>query len=170
MLQISLLRTLRTTCYQWGVKWGLPAPLPWGRHTVRLRTERRGRAPLPLPASLWVSFSFQIPTGFSVAASVRVGNALGAGNIEQAKRSSAVALLITGAQTLRQWCAHAVCLRDPGSLQTSFFTVPFLLPFYLQDSLLSSFVSCCWAVRILWGTFSLLTGECWDFLEMWNLW
>uniref|UniRef100_A0A3Q2KK18 Multidrug and toxin extrusion protein n=1 Tax=Equus caballus TaxID=9796 RepID=A0A3Q2KK18_HORSE len=39
---------------------------------------------------------YMIPTGFSVAASVRVGNALGAGNIEQAKRSSAVALLITG--------------------------------------------------------------------------
>ncbi|XP_049632826.1 multidrug and toxin extrusion protein 1-like [Suncus etruscus] len=38
---------------------------------------------------------YMIPTGFSVAASVRVGNALGAGNIEQAKRSSAVALVIT---------------------------------------------------------------------------
>ncbi|XP_055992852.1 multidrug and toxin extrusion protein 1-like isoform X2 [Sorex fumeus] len=38
---------------------------------------------------------YMIPTGFSVAASVRVGNALGAGNIEQAKRSSAVALIIT---------------------------------------------------------------------------
>ncbi|XP_014644971.1 PREDICTED: multidrug and toxin extrusion protein 1 [Ceratotherium simum simum] len=38
---------------------------------------------------------YMIPTGFSVAASVRVGNALGARNIEQAKRSSAVALLIT---------------------------------------------------------------------------
>ncbi|XP_049730638.1 multidrug and toxin extrusion protein 1-like isoform X2 [Elephas maximus indicus] len=39
---------------------------------------------------------YMIPTGFSVAASVRVGNALGAGNIEQAKKSSAVAMLITG--------------------------------------------------------------------------
>ncbi|KAI5269597.1 multidrug and toxin extrusion protein 1 [Manis pentadactyla] len=38
---------------------------------------------------------YMIPTGFSVAASVRVGNALGAGNIEQARKSSAVALLIT---------------------------------------------------------------------------
>uniref|UniRef100_A0A452FRG3 Multidrug and toxin extrusion protein n=1 Tax=Capra hircus TaxID=9925 RepID=A0A452FRG3_CAPHI len=37
-----------------------------------------------------------VPTGFSVAASVRVGNALGAGDIEQAKTSSAVALLVTG--------------------------------------------------------------------------
>ncbi|KAK2506152.1 hypothetical protein MC885_004589 [Smutsia gigantea] len=38
---------------------------------------------------------YMIPTGFSVAASIRVGNALGAGNIEQARKSSAVALLIT---------------------------------------------------------------------------
>ncbi|XP_004684620.1 PREDICTED: multidrug and toxin extrusion protein 1 [Condylura cristata] len=38
---------------------------------------------------------YMIPTGFSVAVSVRVGNALGAGNIEQAKRSSAVALVLT---------------------------------------------------------------------------
>ncbi|XP_037664956.1 multidrug and toxin extrusion protein 1 [Choloepus didactylus] len=38
---------------------------------------------------------YMIPTGFSVAASVRVGNALGAGNIEQAKKSSTVALVIT---------------------------------------------------------------------------
>ncbi|XP_040486052.1 multidrug and toxin extrusion protein 1 [Ursus maritimus] len=39
---------------------------------------------------------FLIPSGFSVAASIRVGNALGAGNIEQAKTSSTVALLVTG--------------------------------------------------------------------------
>nr|XP_025719701.1 multidrug and toxin extrusion protein 1-like [Callorhinus ursinus] len=39
---------------------------------------------------------YMIPSGFSVAASVRVGTALGAGNIEQAKKSSAVALLVTG--------------------------------------------------------------------------
>ncbi|XP_006901273.1 PREDICTED: multidrug and toxin extrusion protein 1-like [Elephantulus edwardii] len=37
---------------------------------------------------------YMIPTGFSVAASVRVGNALGAGDIKQAKKS-AVAMLIT---------------------------------------------------------------------------
>nr|XP_035929365.1 multidrug and toxin extrusion protein 1-like isoform X1 [Halichoerus grypus] len=39
---------------------------------------------------------YMIPAGFGVAASVRVGTALGAGNIEQAKKSSAVALLVTG--------------------------------------------------------------------------
>ncbi|XP_063098753.1 multidrug and toxin extrusion protein 1 isoform X2 [Cavia porcellus] len=38
---------------------------------------------------------FMVPAGFSVAANVRVGNALGAGNIEQAKKSSVVALLVT---------------------------------------------------------------------------
>ncbi|KAM5307218.1 multidrug and toxin extrusion protein 1 [Glossophaga mutica] len=38
---------------------------------------------------------FMIPTGFSVAASVRIGNALGAGNINQAKRSSVVSMLVT---------------------------------------------------------------------------
>ncbi|XP_051023655.1 multidrug and toxin extrusion protein 1 [Acomys russatus] len=38
---------------------------------------------------------YMIPAGFSVAANVRVGNALGAGNIDQAKKSSAVSLLAT---------------------------------------------------------------------------
>ncbi|KAL6052327.1 hypothetical protein STEG23_014440 [Scotinomys teguina] len=38
---------------------------------------------------------YMIPAGFSVAANVRVGNALGAGNIEQAKKSSAISLIVT---------------------------------------------------------------------------
>uniref|UniRef100_A0A8C9K370 Solute carrier family 47 member 1 n=1 Tax=Panthera tigris altaica TaxID=74533 RepID=A0A8C9K370_PANTA len=38
---------------------------------------------------------YMIPSGFSVATSIRVGNALGAGDIEQAKKSSTVALLVT---------------------------------------------------------------------------
>lgn len=45
--------------------------------------------PLLSPAS-------QVPLGISVAASVRVGNALGAGNVEQAKTSCITALLCTG--------------------------------------------------------------------------
>lgn len=45
--------------------------------------------PLPHPVP-------QFPMGFSVAASVRVGNALGAGNTEQAKLSSKVALICAG--------------------------------------------------------------------------
>lgn len=38
----------------------------------------------------------QIPYGIGMATSVRVGNALGAGNIEQAKKSMILAFLITG--------------------------------------------------------------------------
>ncbi|XP_054482550.1 multidrug and toxin extrusion protein 1-like [Anoplopoma fimbria] len=39
------------------------------------------------------AIAYMFPTGFSVAASVRVGNALGAGNTEQAKLSSKVSLI-----------------------------------------------------------------------------
>ncbi|XP_069082470.1 multidrug and toxin extrusion protein 2-like isoform X2 [Pleurodeles waltl] len=39
--------------------------------------------------------AYMVPVGFSVAGSVRVGNALGAGNIQQAKRSASMALLCT---------------------------------------------------------------------------
>uniref|UniRef100_F7IIV8 Solute carrier family 47 member 1 n=1 Tax=Callithrix jacchus TaxID=9483 RepID=F7IIV8_CALJA len=38
---------------------------------------------------------YMVPAGFSVAVSVRVGTALGAGNMEQARKSSTVSLLIT---------------------------------------------------------------------------
>uniref|UniRef100_A0AAR2J1I0 Multidrug and toxin extrusion protein n=1 Tax=Pygocentrus nattereri TaxID=42514 RepID=A0AAR2J1I0_PYGNA len=41
------------------------------------------------------TIAYMIPLGFGVAASVRVGNALGAGNTEQAKLSSKVSLLMT---------------------------------------------------------------------------
>ncbi|KAM4699220.1 multidrug and toxin extrusion protein 1-like [Discoglossus pictus] len=44
-----------------------------------------------------VTIAYMIPFGISMAASVRVGNALGAGNIEQAKRSMITAFLITAA-------------------------------------------------------------------------
>lgn len=43
----------------------------------------------------------QFPMGFSVAASVRVGNALGAGNTEQAKLSSKVSLICA--------CMNQIC-------------------------------------------------------------
>uniref|UniRef100_A0A8D0GXG9 Multidrug and toxin extrusion protein n=1 Tax=Sphenodon punctatus TaxID=8508 RepID=A0A8D0GXG9_SPHPU len=42
-------------------------------------------------------FSYMVPFGFSAAASVLVGNALGSGNVEAAKRASVVAMLCTGA-------------------------------------------------------------------------
>uniref|UniRef100_A0A8D0GW01 Multidrug and toxin extrusion protein n=1 Tax=Sphenodon punctatus TaxID=8508 RepID=A0A8D0GW01_SPHPU len=43
------------------------------------------------------TIAYLLPQGFSVAASVRVGNALGAGDAEQAKKSCIVVLLCTGA-------------------------------------------------------------------------
>ncbi|KAM9320071.1 multidrug and toxin extrusion protein 2-like [Gastrophryne carolinensis] len=42
-----------------------------------------------------VTLAYMIPYGIGMATSVRVGNALGAGNIEQAKKSMTVAFLIT---------------------------------------------------------------------------
>ncbi|XP_029467679.1 multidrug and toxin extrusion protein 1-like isoform X2 [Rhinatrema bivittatum] len=50
------------------------------------------------------SVIYMIPIGFTVACSVRVGNALGAGNIEQAKRSAKVALIFT------ELCAFGSCV------------------------------------------------------------
>ncbi|KAJ8369222.1 hypothetical protein SKAU_G00092500 [Synaphobranchus kaupii] len=41
------------------------------------------------------SVAYKIPLGFSIAASVRVGNALGAGNIQQAHLSSKVSIIYT---------------------------------------------------------------------------
>ncbi|XP_075760766.1 multidrug and toxin extrusion protein 1 isoform X2 [Pelodiscus sinensis] len=41
--------------------------------------------------------AYMVPLGFSVAATVRVGNALGAGEAERAKKSCIIALLCTGA-------------------------------------------------------------------------
>lgn len=43
-------------------------------------------------SALWL----QIPLGLGMAASVQVGNALGAGDVETAKRSSSTSLLCTG--------------------------------------------------------------------------
>nr|XP_033778391.1 multidrug and toxin extrusion protein 1-like [Geotrypetes seraphini] len=42
------------------------------------------------------SVMYMVPIGFAVACSIRVGNALGAGDIEQAKKSAKVALVLTG--------------------------------------------------------------------------
>ncbi|XP_073474055.1 multidrug and toxin extrusion protein 2-like [Aquarana catesbeiana] len=42
-----------------------------------------------------VTIAYMIPYGIGMATSVRVGNALGAGNIEQAKKSMTIAFLIT---------------------------------------------------------------------------
>lgn len=45
-----------------------------------------------LAKTLWL----QIPLGLGTAASVQVGNALGAGDIETSKRASSTSLLCTG--------------------------------------------------------------------------
>lgn len=49
-----------------------------------------------------------------MAANVRVGNALGAGNIDQAKKSSAISLIVTGTRAPGSWCTQdldgATCL------------------------------------------------------------
>ncbi|CAG5873705.1 unnamed protein product [Menidia menidia] len=52
------------------------------------------------------AIAYMFPMGFSVAASVRVGNALGAGNTEQAKLSSKVSLICT----LIVSCSIGTCL------------------------------------------------------------
>lgn len=64
----------------------LPQIPSWGRKLLQ--------ALLPLSSSL--SPATQVPLGFSVAVSVRVGNALGSGDMVQAKTSCITALLCTG--------------------------------------------------------------------------
>lgn len=70
-------------------------------HVSAGRDGIRGNSPWRTPMggaySLLSHFllALQFPVGFSVAASVRVGNALGAGNTEQAKLSSKVSLIFT---------------------------------------------------------------------------
>lgn len=67
--------------------YNLPQMPCWGRKKLL-------QALLPLTFSL--SPGAQVPLGFSVAASVRVGNALGSGDVVQAKTSCITALLCTG--------------------------------------------------------------------------
>uniref|UniRef100_A0A3B4XS26 Multidrug and toxin extrusion protein n=1 Tax=Seriola lalandi dorsalis TaxID=1841481 RepID=A0A3B4XS26_SERLL len=52
------------------------------------------------------AIAYMFPMGFSVAASVRVGNALGAGNTEQAKLSSKVSLILASIVS----CVIGACL------------------------------------------------------------
>uniref|UniRef100_A0A3Q1D0V1 Multidrug and toxin extrusion protein n=1 Tax=Amphiprion ocellaris TaxID=80972 RepID=A0A3Q1D0V1_AMPOC len=68
------------------------------------------------------AIAYMFPLAFSVAASVRVGNALGAGNIEQAKLSSKVSLI----------CAIVVaCFL--GACLAAFVIIPFLYLFIFRD-------------------------------------
>lgn len=70
--------------------------------------------PLPHPVP-------QFPMGFSVAASVRVGNALGAGNTEQAKLSSKVALICAGMTQICENLHHSM-FRDVAQEKLQFTT------------------------------------------------
>ncbi|NXP42196.1 S47A2 protein, partial [Leiothrix lutea] len=73
-------------------------PKQWPCGSV-LRWEAGVGSALPAGSAvthLLLSPASQVPLGISVAASVRVGNALGAGDVEQAKTSCITALLCTG--------------------------------------------------------------------------
>ncbi|KAM5146651.1 multidrug and toxin extrusion protein 1-like isoform 1-T3 [Mantella aurantiaca] len=54
---------------------------------------------------------FMVPVGYSIAASVRVGHSLGAGDIAQAKKSMVVALLMTEGCTLAS-CILLISLKE----------------------------------------------------------
>lgn len=77
----------------------------------------------PLSAGWWLcchchglTLWLQIPLGLGTAASVQVGNALGAGDVETAKRSSSTSLLCTGRGAARSARGTALRLRSPAPL------------------------------------------------------
>ncbi|XP_053551555.1 multidrug and toxin extrusion protein 1-like [Bombina bombina] len=90
---------------------------------------------------------FMVPVGFSIAASVRVGQSLGAGNIEQAKKSTVVALFMT------ETCALGCCillasLKDVlGYIFTTdeeiISLVSYVLPVYAASHLFDGCVATC---------------------------
>lgn len=114
------------------------------------------------------SSSFQVPTGSAWAASVRGGECTGAGDIEQAKTSSATPCW---SQVPRLGHAHS----PHAFLQTPFLTECF-------SCHLTSRALCCHllcpvvrAARMSWVTFSPRTGECevsWDvnLQQRWHQW
>ena len=51
---------------------------------------------------------FQIPLGIGTAASVRVGNELGAGNPQKAKRAAFAALVVQGMAIIKVACRVAI--------------------------------------------------------------
>ena len=53
---------------------------------------------------------FQIPLGIGTAASVRVGNELGAGNPQKAKRAAFAALVVQGMAIIKVACRVAICI------------------------------------------------------------
>ncbi|KAM3910867.1 multidrug and toxin extrusion protein 1-like isoform 2-T3 [Leptodactylus fuscus] len=93
---------------------------------------------------------FMVPLGFSIAASVRVGHALGAGDIAQAKKSMIVALLMTESCALFS-CILLLSLKnviayiftsDEGIVEL----VSIVLPVYAVNSLFDGCVATCGGV------------------------
>uniref|UniRef100_A0A8C3WUE5 Multidrug and toxin extrusion protein n=1 Tax=Catagonus wagneri TaxID=51154 RepID=A0A8C3WUE5_9CETA len=90
-----------------------------------------------------VTAAYMVPLGFSVAASVRVGNALGAGDPEQARHSCVTVLLCAGVcalvisallAALKDVVAYAFT-SDKAIISLVSRVMPFLAPFHLFDAL-----------------------------------
>ncbi|XP_029784833.1 multidrug and toxin extrusion protein 2-like [Suricata suricatta] len=90
-----------------------------------------------------VSIAYMMPLGFSVAASVRVGNALGAGNAMQARDSSVTVLLCAGVcalvvgvllSALKDVIAY-VFTTDKDIIYLVSRVMPIFAPFHLFDAL-----------------------------------
>ncbi|XP_038183499.1 multidrug and toxin extrusion protein 2 [Arvicola amphibius] len=89
------------------------------------------------------SVAYMVPFGFGVAASVRVGNALGAGNAEQARRSCATVLLCAGVcallvgillAALKDVVAY-IFTNDKDIVSLVSQVMPIFAPFHLFDAL-----------------------------------
>nr|XP_020862698.1 multidrug and toxin extrusion protein 1 isoform X2 [Phascolarctos cinereus] len=93
---------------------------------------------------------YMIPTGFSVAASVHVGNSLGAGDIEQAKISSAISLLTTEMFAVTLCIVLASCKDIVGYIFTSdreiITLVSKVIPIYASSHLFDGFACTCGGV------------------------
>uniref|UniRef100_F7EMM5 Multidrug and toxin extrusion protein n=1 Tax=Monodelphis domestica TaxID=13616 RepID=F7EMM5_MONDO len=90
---------------------------------------------------------YMIPTGFSVAASVHVGNSLGAGDVKQAKISSAVSLLTTEMFAVTLCIILASCKDIVGYIFTSdkdiITLVSKVIPIYACSHLFDGFACTC---------------------------
>nr|XP_048304107.1 multidrug and toxin extrusion protein 2 isoform X2 [Myodes glareolus] len=89
------------------------------------------------------SVAYMVPFGFGVAASVRVGNALGAGNAEQARRSCTTVLLCAGVcallvgillAALKDVVAY-IFTNDKDIISLVSQVMPIFAPFHLFDAL-----------------------------------
>ncbi|XP_027759104.1 multidrug and toxin extrusion protein 1-like [Empidonax traillii] len=91
--------------------------------------------------------AFMIPLGLGTAASVQVGNALGAGDFETAKRSSTTSLLCTGALCI----AVGIVLVSAKNVLGYIFT---------QDKEIVDLVAWVMPVYVVFHLFEAMTGAC----------